>query len=140
MAKKQIPLNKEYKIFHRKDFLNGPHQHSDASIFSYIHVKNSSYGPRYEADLKIRDCNRIINLEVEIYDDRSYKNSIRKLTTLIDHLYELREALHTGREKYLELDEERKEREKQEKEEEKREGKKVATTSRRFQPLNIEVN
>jgi hypothetical protein len=73
----------------RKDFLNLPFHEEDASAFSSL-TRSKSYA---DCHLKIRDCDKYIRLELGFSGVEDLENSIYKLTTLIDHITELRANL-----------------------------------------------
>lgn len=82
-------------LFHRKDFINKEGHLSDASISS--NVLKIQYGGTdgYSTELKIRDCDKAVYLDIELDDRESRENSVYKLTVLIVHLNELRDFILT---------------------------------------------
>ena len=91
----------ENNIFARKDFLNKNFFESDASIFSNVQFVEES-GEEKEwvfAELKIRDCNKAVSLNLNSSNKEKYENSLYKLDTLIEHLTDLRSAIVGANEK-----------------------------------------
>lgn len=85
----------ENNIFARKDFLNKDFFESDASIFSNVQFVEGVEEEKdwIYAELKIRDCNKAIALNLNSSSKEKYENSLYKLDTLIEHLTELRSAI-----------------------------------------------
>lgn len=91
-------------IFNVRKFLNSSCYHSTAFIFARLTKsiikgsKNKKTGKRgkdrfwYDAELKIADCDRMINLSIDTYNKISTKNTVRKLDILINVLKEFRKA------------------------------------------------
>lgn len=87
-------MTKQDNIFSRKDFLNLPFHHSDASIWSEVlfvtEITEEKTESWHSIELKIKDCTHWISLNLAVEEGKSKENSLFKLTTLIDHLTELR--------------------------------------------------
>lgn len=89
---------KEKKLYYSRRFLNKKGHHSTAFVFSEVTKtfckntkgKNVSY---IDADLKISDCDRVINLSIELNTKRSTNNTLHKLDTLISTLQELKSII-----------------------------------------------
>lgn len=97
------PIDK-VQLFCRRDFLNKPHFDSDGSIYSEIKFTKGEKEQEDETVLKIRDCFTYVNLNVKVYTEEVFENSIYKLDILINHLQELRNNLPDARKKYVELE------------------------------------
>ena len=89
---------KEVPIFFLRKFLNHKGHHSNAFIFAEIvksNVKNrKTKKVEYwrEADLKIGDCDRIVNLSMDLHSISEAKNALYKLDILINSLVSFRKA------------------------------------------------
>ena len=89
-------------IFHKKDFLNMDGHLSDASIFSNVirhkataedntaEYRSHDY---WSTELKIRDCEKSVYIDLELDDLNQVANTVYKLTVLINHISELRDAI-----------------------------------------------
>lgn len=88
---------KRKNIFNRKAFLNKSGFHSDANIVGHISTYESDTSYSLSSDLSIKDCHAKINLSIDLYDDRSYKNTIFKLDKLISELELYRQACDQAR-------------------------------------------
>jgi len=75
-------------------FLNRDGFHEDASLSWTFTVSDTGY---FHGDLCVRDCDRNINLEINIHDDKWYENSKHKLDTMIALLQEARKNLPKAR-------------------------------------------
>ena len=89
-------MNKDNVFFSRKEFLNLPAQHSNASIVAHI----LKYGTNEErdsesvdADLYISDCSRTISLAFDFGDEYARENSIHKVETMISVLEDFKDSL-----------------------------------------------
>lgn len=91
------------KILYRvRKFINQKGNHSTALLFVefWKHVNRGSINKKtkkrrkdhiwYDAELKISDCDRIINLSIDCHNRRSVKNTLYKLDLLINTLKEFR--------------------------------------------------
>jgi hypothetical protein len=88
------------ELHSRRDFINLPFCYSDGSITSMIYgfqeEKTNEVGETvnkidFNISLKIRDCERAINLAFSLNDDPdSYSNCLFKIDTIVNHLQELR--------------------------------------------------
>ena len=89
-------INKTYKIYSGKNFINKPFFHSDGSIYTQVTV----YRDREYCDLniscKIRDCERTVGLAFSANDDKDYQNSLYKIDTIIRNLTNLKEGITKG--------------------------------------------
>lgn len=95
--------DKYYKIHSKKNFINKSFNHSDASIWSQITItKSNDYIDSY-VSLKIRDCDRTVNLSLGCSTDNELNNSIYKINTMIVHLSKLKEAITKAGTKVKEL-------------------------------------
>lgn len=96
---------KKFNLHHRRDFLNLPFNHSDASINSSISITQDTPTGYIDTDVqfRIRDCNQLVSLSFS-YDDydngenlnERFKNGIHKIDTLIANLEEFKEAYKKG--------------------------------------------
>lgn len=90
-------MKKEDVIFERKEFLNLAGHNGMANIVANI-VKNV-YGRddgdyrHIDCKLDFADCNRVVNMEINLDDEYSRENALHKVDVLIDVLTEFREAL-----------------------------------------------
>lgn len=76
-----------------KEFLNQhPHQHG--SVSWYVEVDEGSR--ELEANLRITDCYKIINLEFFTGSSKGLDKRIEKLDTMIESLHRFRDALCSG--------------------------------------------
>lgn len=94
-------------IFCRRDFINKEFHHSDASIFSEVllHLEKDGKSLWEDLTLKIRDCDKVVYLQISVEDESSFENSLFKIDTMVSHLQDLRTGLISAREKYKELEE-----------------------------------
>lgn len=91
-------------FFCRRDFLNKPHFDSDGSVYSEIKFTKGEKEQEDETILKIRDCFTYVNLNIKVYTEELYENSMYKLDTLINHLKELKNNLPKSRKEYIKLE------------------------------------
>ena len=94
---------KDIKNIHcRADFLNKPFYEEDASIFSKLTVYNKdSDGFGWDCTLKIRDCSSTVTIDTYIKDQGDLDNLLFKLTVMIEHLKELRDAVQQNGQEYV---------------------------------------
>jgi hypothetical protein len=91
---------KDKKLFYRRKFIN-PHGDGAAYLLGKIERRvHSGTNERYDYDayLKIADCNRVIDLEFDVYGDlteatRSLAARVNKVNVLIDALTAFRDVL-----------------------------------------------
>lgn len=94
-------------LYHKKEFLNQDDHLSDASIFTTI--KRESYEAVREdgsdgetnsylsTELKIRDCDKAVYLDVSIDTPENKLNTLHKIDVLINHLQQFKQAIHDCR-------------------------------------------
>lgn len=84
------------KLIHSKgDFLNLPGHFSDGNIFSSVVIRDG-FNKKYkyvEAELKISDCTRPIELSFSFETDEEKRNNIHKIDVMIENLKQFRKAL-----------------------------------------------
>jgi len=85
----------EKNTFYLRRFLNKKGHHSNAFIYAEI-SKNTSPKNKKEcwrdSELKIGDCDRIVNLSMDLNSISAALNSIHKLDILIDTLKSFKKA------------------------------------------------
>jgi len=87
---------KNETVFYERKFLNKKGYHSNAFIFAEI-LKNTASEKKKknvwrDTQLKISDCDRIVNLSMDISNLKLAANSIHKLDVLIDTLQQFKRA------------------------------------------------
>jgi hypothetical protein len=89
---------KDKNVFYLRKFLNKKGHHSNAFIYAEI-SKNSSPSKNKkkeniwrDSELKIGDCDRIVNLSMDLNSINATLNSIHKLDILIDTLKAFKRA------------------------------------------------
>jgi len=94
-------------IFCRRDFINKEFHHSDASICSEVslHLENNGKSLWEDLTLKIRDCDKVVYLQISVEDESSFENSLFKIDTMVSHLQDLKVGLISARERRKELNE-----------------------------------
>ena len=88
---------KENSIFYIRKFINKKGFHSNAFIFGEItkSISKNKKGKESvwrDAELKISDCDRIVNLSMDFHTIGLANNSIYKLDILISAMQEFRNA------------------------------------------------
>lgn len=93
------------KLYLTRKFLNHKGFHSIAFIFACITKSVSKGGINkktgkkwkkeiwYDCELKISDCNHMIDLSIDTYNKKDAKNTLYKLDILINTLIEFRKIL-----------------------------------------------
>jgi hypothetical protein len=88
---------------HAADFLNKPGFHEDGTIFSSIVLTKYEKRTDWDCVFKINDCNNRVSLSCWIDDEEDLDNLIYKLTIMVDHIKEFRDAVEVSGKEYLEL-------------------------------------
>lgn len=89
---------KNKNIFYLRQFLNKKGHHSNAFIYAEISKNVSSSKNKdksnywRDTELKIGDCDRIVNLSMDLNSLNSASNSIHKLDILINTLKAFKKA------------------------------------------------
>lgn len=86
---------KDKNIFYERCFLNKKGYHSSAFIFAEIQRNESSKkksGCWRNAELRISDCDRVVNLSMDLNTLNAANNSIHKLDVLINTLKSFKRA------------------------------------------------
>lgn len=89
-------MKKDDVFFSRKEFLNLPGQHSNASVVAQIMkygLNEHRDAESVDVELYISDCRRTISLELGLGDEYARENAIHKVETLIDVLEEFKTSL-----------------------------------------------
>jgi len=90
---------KSKTIFERGVFLNKKGQHSDASVWGRMKMYKTDKDRVFcDGELKVRDCNHSITLNLDWdtgdgYRDQTRANVLFKLNKMIDFLQEYRDAI-----------------------------------------------
>lgn len=84
-------------VFYLRKFLNKKGFHSNAFIFAEIR-RTTKEGRKtnsiwHDIDLKISDCDKIVNLSIDLHNIRNANNSIHKLNILINSLKSFKSSL-----------------------------------------------
>lgn len=112
-------------VFTYRTFLNKPGFHSNASLSADI--TPSEYGEGYYGTFKISDCNRTIELSIDLDTEAELNNTIYKMKCLISAAEKYKKAILKIKPEVIRLEKETAEREKKKKE--KRDAKKEADTN-----------
>lgn len=86
-------MKKHHPIHSRKEFLNKPFYHSDASVFSEVEIWEEEKEVSLGIVLELRDCWKKINLAFSVAEYEDLENSLFKVDTLINHLEVFRPKL-----------------------------------------------
>lgn len=93
MEEEEKEEKKVHNIHYRADFINKPHFHSDATLFTRIvYTENQKYSP-VDVTFQMRDCSSSINLNLDASDVEEWENSDYKLQLILDHVSEFKAAL-----------------------------------------------
>ena len=84
---------KSKTLYSKAEFLNSQGHEEDASIFTSITEDKYKKETTYWCTLKIRDCDRTINLTIDISSPESYKNASYKIDKIISHLTKFKSEL-----------------------------------------------
>lgn len=107
----------KHNVHSRGDFLNKPFHHSDGTIFSSLVVEkengNKNSYINWEAQFRMSDCNRTIDLNFYLNDEEDHENNLYKVDVMINHLKEFKRALERGGKLYFEMKETNKNNDKQ---------------------------
>lgn len=74
--------------FYERRFLNMKRPGNGAAFIFIDHEQGGHY-----SDLRIGDCNRIVELSIDMSDEKERANSLQKLEVLVEVLGEYREWL-----------------------------------------------
>lgn len=110
----------EKKLFSDRSFLNKKGYHSNAAIIA--NIETSSFGDeQFYATYKLSDCNRTIEMSIDLKDLESYENTLYKLNKILQVTENFKKAIVKLRPEIKEGERQRKLREKKALEEEKEE-------------------
>lgn len=90
---------KKFKAGNRA-FLNNKGFHTDASVSYSLEVTGGSYY-HFDGDIRFRDCDKVVSLELNGHSDEWMENSERKIDTIIDVLREAKRELRKARKAFL---------------------------------------
>lgn len=79
-------------IFDKREFLNKEGFHSNAAIVTNIEKASYNDGGFY-VSYKLSDCNRTVELSIDIDSMKEYKNTMFKLSQLIETTQALKDKL-----------------------------------------------
>lgn len=85
--------NKKHNIWASKKFLNSSYHHSDATILSSVTLDANTEDVYDSVSLKIRDCSQMISISLDMFNERNYKNSMRKLQIIAENIEGLRKGM-----------------------------------------------
>lgn len=102
------------KVYGKRALLNGPGFQSTAAIVAEIEdttgwadgkdgvgrALTGRWSAQPTANLRISDCTRTIELEIDMETDADWRNSIRKIDTMIDALSRMRVGVVEERARY----------------------------------------
>lgn len=78
-------------IFSHRSFLNKKGFHSNASISTDI--THSEYGEGFYGTFKISDCNRTVELSIDLDGKEDYDNTLYKMNKIIDAAEKYKKAI-----------------------------------------------
>jgi hypothetical protein len=81
-------------------FLNNKGFHTDASVSYSLEVTGGSYC-HFDGDIRFRDCDKVVMLELNGHSEKWMENSERKIDTIIDMLREAKRELRKARKVYV---------------------------------------
>lgn len=92
------------KLMYRRRFLNRPKHHTGAHVIARVEVENTRSGkPFVDASLRLADCNRVVELDFNVYDRADAKNALHKAKLLRDLIDEFAESLEEAIEHWEDL-------------------------------------
>jgi len=103
-------MNKD--IFNKRSFINKTGFHSNAALITNIERAEYSDGGFYSS-YKLSDCNRTVEISIDLYNLKEYENTIYKLNKIIEITSSFKEAIINLKPEIVEIVKKRKLKEKQ---------------------------
>lgn len=85
-------------IHHQGTFLNEAGHHSDATLLTYVGIEKwtNDDQPQFRHELRLRDCNATVTINLDGERKKDYSNSLRKIRKMVKQLSMLEKAYQKG--------------------------------------------